>query len=103
VTEAGIIQAKYKYVAYISKDLSDTEGLNFKWYRQTRYEEIRNKTMQVRVAAEESRDVADRIIKLSENGRMHTKTHRYHVASDTSVSTCVEYRNSAVYIKYKNT
>lgn len=103
MTEAGIIQARYKYTAYISKGLPDTEGLNFKWYRQTRYEEIRNKTMPVRLAAEGSRDVAERIIEYSENGRIHTKTHRYHVASDTSVSTCVEYRNSAVYIRYKNT
>jgi len=78
-----------KYIAYISKDLSDTEGLHFKWYRETRFEEMRIKTMLVRVAAEGRRDMAERIIEYSENGRINTKTHSCHVAADTSVSTCL--------------
>jgi hypothetical protein len=46
--------------------------------------------MQVRVAAEGRRDVAERIIEYSENGRINTKTHTCHVAADTSVSTCLK-------------
>jgi hypothetical protein len=67
--------------------MSDAEGLNFKWYRETGFEEMRIRTMQVRAAAEGRRDVAERIIEYSENGRINTKTHRCHVAADTSVST----------------
>jgi hypothetical protein len=78
-----------KYIAYISKYLSDAEELNFKRYRETRFEEMRIKIMQVRVAAEGRRDVAERIIEYSENGRINTKTHSCHVAADTSVSTCL--------------
>ena len=62
--------------------------------------------MQVRVAAEGRRDVPERTAEYSENGRINTKTHRCHFASDTSVSTClwvcVEYWNSAVYLQYEN-
>lgn len=43
---------KMKYIAYVSKDLSDKKGLNFKWYRASQFEGMRNKTMRVRVAAE---------------------------------------------------
>jgi len=74
---------------YISKDLSDEGELNFKWYRETRFEEMRIKTMQVRVAPEGRRDVADIIIEYSENRRINTKTHSCHVSADTSVSTCL--------------
>lgn len=45
--------------------------------------------MQVRVAAEGRRDMAERIIEYSENGRINTKTHCCHVDADTSVSTCL--------------
>lgn len=96
-----------KYITYVSKDLSDTEGLNLKWYRETRFEEMRIKTMLVRVAAEGRRDMAERIIEYSENGRINTKrTVVTLLQTRPYLPVCrrsVEYRNSAVYIKYKNT
>jgi hypothetical protein len=57
-----------KYIVYISKDLSDTEGLNFKWYRETRFEEMRIKTMLVRVAGEGRRDVAGELLNILKTG-----------------------------------
>jgi hypothetical protein len=96
-----------KYITYVSKDLSDTEGLNLKWYRETRFEEMRIKTMLVRVAAEGRRDMAERIIEYSKNGRINTKRTVVTLLQTRPylpVCRCsVEYRNSAVYIKYKNT